>query len=443
MANQINTVKVDKQITLYQRSDHKEKFWQCRLRIKDEGGKKRYLIRSTNELDLEEAKKAAYKLLIESEGLLKAGVSVFGVKFDRVWREYFEDQKYQVSVDAITQSRVTSKRNMTNRWIRSRFASKAINSITDNDMREYWQWRINFADSDEAKDALKETGGKYFAKKPKPVTLHEESMVISQIFRFAVSKQYIKSERIPNLSPPVKWSTNRRYPFDRKEIKKILVDMARRASEATPVRADAWLRLNAKVHLMVDTGMRPTEANNLKWGDYQLWYKHEDETTYTNIFVHGKGKQRTLLTDEHVGKALDRYKKSRRPNAKDDEYVFTTTREGKQATRDNEMFGQVLEHLSLLKDKKGNNRTLYSLRHSYATHRLLDGNVDWNLLSMNMGTSVKMIKDHYGHVIPQQKAAEITFSSQRELAKKQREENRRKQALEDAANVVVLDQKKV
>ena len=31
---------------------------------------------------------------------------------------------------------------------------------------------------------------------------------------------------------------------------------------------------------MTDTDMRPTEANNLKWGDYQLWYKHEDETTY-------------------------------------------------------------------------------------------------------------------------------------------------------------------
>ena len=423
MANQINTVKVDNQIALYQRSDHKEKFWQCRLRIKDEGGKNRYLIRSTDEQDLEEAKKAAYKLLIESEGLIKAGVSVFGVKFDRVWREYIEDQNYQVSVDAITKSRVASKRNMTNRWIRSRFASKAIDSIIDNDMREFWQWRINFADSDEAKDALKATGGKYLAKKPKPVTLHEESMVISQIFRFAVSKQYIKSERIPDLSPPVKWSTNRRYPFDRKEIKKILVELARRAKQATPVRADAWLRLITRVHLMTDTGMRPTEANNLKWGDYQLWYKHEDETTYTNIFVHGKGKQRILLTDEHVGKALDRYKKNRRPNDKNDEYVFTTIRNGKQATRDNDMFGEVLKGLGFLKDRKGNNRTLYSLRHSYATHRLLDGNVDWNLLSMNMGTSVKMLKDHYGHVIPQQKAAEITFSSQRELGRKQHEEN--------------------
>ena len=49
MASQINTVKVDNQIALYQRSDHKEKFWQCRLRIKDEGGKKLYLIRSTED----------------------------------------------------------------------------------------------------------------------------------------------------------------------------------------------------------------------------------------------------------------------------------------------------------------------------------------------------------------------------------------------------------
>ena len=146
-----------------------------------------------------------------------------------------------------------------------------------------------------------------------------------------------------------------------------------------------------------------------------------------------------MITDEYVGKALDRYKKNRRRNAKNDEYVFTTIRDGKQATRDNDMFGEVLKGLGLLKDKKGNNRTLYSLRHSYATHRLLDGNGDWNLLSMNMGTSVKMLIDHYGHVIPQQKAAEITFSSQRELAKKQREENRRKIELEDATNVVILE----
>ena len=48
-------------------------------------------------------------------------------------------------------------------------------------------------------------------------------------------------------------------------------------------------------------------------------------------------------------------------------------------------------------------------------------------------------EDHYGHVIPQQKAAEITFSSQRELGRKQHEQNMRKIELEDATNVVVLE----
>ena len=47
------------------------------------------------------------------------------------------------------------------------------------------------------------------------------------------------------------------------------------------------------------------------------------------------------------------------------------------------------------KDTHGDNRTIYSLRHTYATLRLQNGtNVYW--LKKNMGTSVTMIERHYG-----------------------------------------------
>jgi hypothetical protein len=48
------------------------------------------------------------------------------------------------------------------------------------------------------------------------------------------------------------------------------------------------------------------------------------------------------------------------------------------------------------KDSFGRNRTIYSLRHTYATFRLHEG-VNHYVLSRNMGTSVKMLEDYYGH----------------------------------------------
>ena len=58
-------------------------------------------------------------------------------------------------------------------------------------------------------------------------------------------------------------------------------------------------------------------------------------------------------------------------------------------------FKSLLEAVGLEKDTHGDNRTIYSLRHTYATLRLQNGtNVYW--LKQNMGTSVQMIERHYG-----------------------------------------------
>ena len=62
-------------------------------------------------------------------------------------------------------------------------------------------------------------------------------------------------------------------------------------------------------------------------------------------------------------------------------------------------FKRVLEEYDLLKDTEGNQRSLYSLRHTYATFQLLRREVpDLHLISKNMGTSIKMLEDHYSHL---------------------------------------------
>jgi integrase len=49
----------------------------------------------------------------------------------------------------------------------------------------------------------------------------------------------------------------------------------------------------------------------------------------------------------------------------------------------------------LLKNEDGQNRTLYSLRHTYATLELLRGGTDIHTLSKQMGNSAAMIERHY------------------------------------------------
>ena len=50
-------------------------------------------------------------------------------------------------------------------------------------------------------------------------------------------------------------------------------------------------------------------------------------------------------------------------------------------------------------DRDGKARSLYSLRHYYATQRILEG-VSFGQLANQMGTSVSMIERHYSHLKP-------------------------------------------
>ena len=70
----------------------------------------------------------------------------------------------------------------------------------------------------------------------------------------------------------------------------------------------------------------------------------------------------------------------------------------------------MLEAFKLLYNKKGEKRTLYSLRHTYATFRLED-EVSVHLLAKQMGTSTQMIDQHYGQTRGRLVAPEITKSS--------------------------------
>ena len=58
--------------------------------------------------------------------------------------------------------------------------------------------------------------------------------------------------------------------------------------------------------------------------------------------------------------------------------------------------------------RTGQNRTLYSFRHTYATFALLNDGMDIHTLAIQMGTSIAMIERHYSHLRPRLRKEMLT-----------------------------------
>ncbi len=92
----------------------------------------------------------------------------------------------------------------------------------------------------------------------------------------------------------------------------------------------------------------------------------------------------------------------------DDDYIFTHFN-GKKMPENGliDIFSQVLDHTNIKEDELGQSFALYSLRHFYATERL-KRNVQPYMLAKVMGTSMKMLQEHYDHVMIEDQYDEIT-----------------------------------
>ena len=113
---------------------------------------------------------------------------------------------------------------------------------------------------------------------------------------------------------------------------------------------------------------------------------------------------RTVVCREGAHVYLDRLKELS-AHAEPEDLVFGD-RDGKPVENFNKTFAGVLTKLSLLDDRWGKRRTVYSLRHFYCTQSLLSG-VPIHVLAKNMGTSITHIEKHYSHVLTLMQAKEL------------------------------------
>lgn len=103
-----------------------------------------------------------------------------------------------------------------------------------------------------------------------------------------------------------------------------------------------------------------------------------------------------------LGPGVRRLSKATQPN----DFVFTEIGGESSKTLYAVTVTALLREADLLIGPQGTQRSTYSFRHTYATFRLMEG-IDVYFLAKQMGTSVKMIEDHYGHITPTKNAERI------------------------------------
>jgi len=254
-------------------------------------------------------------------------------------------------------------------------------------------------------------------REPRASTLNTHNSALNRIFDEAVARGYMNKSQIPVLVNKGRDSV-RRPDFTREEYATLIrklpswIDAGREGKSR-----DMRHLLRDYILILANTGMRHgTEANNLRWKHISLF---EDKgLKYLEMSVSGKTGRRDIICRAGTINYLKRIQ-SRCPDiahltfeqlikSKLDVPVFRLP-DGTASANLRQTFRILMRDTGLLTcPRTGQDRTLYSLRHTYATFSLLNDGMDVHTLAVQMGTSILMIERHYSHLTPRLKKEMLT-----------------------------------
>lgn len=382
---------LDGRATLFRRP--RSSLWQVRFKVDG-----RWVHFTTGTDSLAQAKDVAFELVFDAWYKARNHIPVVTKNFKQVATQVIEDLEQLLTTD---KAKVTYKDYIwaLQKYMIPFFGKYQFADITQDLLKQFDDWR-----------AIK------MRRRPSGSHLNTHNAAMNRVFNKAVVLGYANREQLPKLkNTGVK--AGRRPDFTYEEFVQLVKYMRH------------WLKTSSRGHqsivrnmlfnyvmVLVSTGIRAgTEAMNLKWKHINYFW--EDGQRFLSFTVNGKTKHRELTVGVRAVRYLKRIHQQN-PKIKHlkfedliaqgiDEYVFRI--DGRDKTTDfGRMFKLVLQSSSLLKDKRTDTeRSLYSLRHVYATMTLTNTNISTYLLAKHMGTSQQMIERHYGHVDMRKKAGEI------------------------------------
>lgn len=371
-------------ITLYQREDVMDTIWQCRIRAK---GVRDYVKRTTGKKDFREACVVAIKLLGEIEHRIKSDQPLRPSTFKAVAGLYLKNAKTRMEEGRSSAGRYNLIKGTLQRYLLPYFSKRDITMIKKKDLNDYRAWRQAYWTTGPGVADQKI----YHKVTPSSGTLKQEWTVLRGVFMFGIEMGLVSPMAMGMLGHD-EYKIGKRPAFNLDEYRQLYKFMRKwvREGKTTRVKAERELIRNYTL-IMVNCGLRKGEARYLKWRDLRLFENENGKWPLLHVLAGKTGERLTVC--QPLSRIYFERLKARDHHTDPDDYIFC--HENGKALKHLKSFKQMLEKAGLLKDSIGRERTVYSLRHTYATFRLENGtNIYW--LKQNMGTSVQMIERHYG-----------------------------------------------
>jgi integrase len=232
-------------------------------------------------------------------------------------------------------------------------------------------------------------------KRPKDKTLKWETTFMKSVLIWAQRRGYYGSKSLPTWSFKVK-DKGIRPAFTWAEYNKLWRGLIEWEKECGDDSERSYIRslLRDYVMILANSGMRVGEANSLRVGDVCATTDKKGRKIYELNVKSGKTGSRPVTLRAHASKYIDRLL-ARNPGKQKTDYLFSM-KGGEKIETLAEQFNKVLELADIKTNATGEKFSLYSLRHYYAVGAIRRDISHFSIAS-NMGTSVKMIEDYYGH----------------------------------------------
>ena len=394
--------------------------WQCRFQID-----KKWQRTSTNSYDFEEAKEKAFELIQEAGFRKRMNYVPVTRNFKNVAEftiKKLDEAKHTPDYKPVFEE----YKSLITKFFIPFFGKYKIDSINYQLIEEFKSWHAT-------------KSGKKLSRSAQL----NHNAALKKIFDYAEANGYIHAVNRPKLTATGK-SGDRRPYFSIPEVVNLQANfdnwIRQTKEDSIPIRQ----LLKDYVFVLLDTGARPgRELLSLKWTNLELDFKPdlmetgkqianefgeaEDEIVFAPKhavildIVESKTKRRSAIgrmptwnvindiAKRNYGKTAKQLIKE---GCKDKVFAYREVLGRrilksdknakpllKQPTSFPKLFEKyLLEHNLLIDPATNKRRVLYCLRHTYATIALKSGNVAIHTLTKQMGTSIKMIEEHYSHL---------------------------------------------
>jgi len=380
-------------IRLVRRDDSKK--WQAHYKLDN---LKTWFRRSTDTADVKEAARIAERMWMKATFDLEEGRPVISKKFKPVAEIVLRRMEAEISAGTAKPS-FRDYVSAIKLYLIPFYGAYNVDGIKPSVISDFHVWR-------------REKVGRELSGSAQ----NNHNAALNLIFDEAIERGYMTAYERP-LTKNTGVESDRRAEFSHEELEAMMKYAAKFIDDGRTARTRIIRELLAiYVPFMAATGMRPgTEAEYLEWRHIDVEIRDGQPILHFRLQRGKRGARNFVahnscwlllerlrqLSPDLAGMTLEDVLKKKIPK------LLFRLSDGSVPDNWNKPFRQWLEDSELLNcPVTGKERSLYSLRHYYATQRLLEG-IPIHDLAEQMGTSVLMITKHYSHLTPLMKAKQF------------------------------------